>query len=234
MQYKRADHAIRSLFYLICYAALTFVQASENTLTKSPRSWKIWQRSSTSYFDVLVGVNLLREGLDLPEVSTVAILDADKEGFLRSETSLIQTIGRTARNINAKVFLYADVITKSMQKAIDETERRRKIQLEYNREHNITPETIRKEIRNSLTEQLKAKQTAQKAVKFDSDEYEKVELTTQIEKEMLEAAQNLDFERAAFLRDQLKELKELPELVLMDSKRKRRDFLATKKIKRKK
>ncbi|MBN2588267.1 MAG: UvrB/UvrC motif-containing protein, partial [Sedimentisphaerales bacterium] len=102
---------------------------------------------------------------------------------------------------------------------------------------NITPETIRKEIRNSLTEQLKAKQTAQKAVKFGADEYEKVELTSQIEKEMLEAAQNLDFERAAFLRDQLKELKELPELVLMDSKRKKRDFLASKKtrvIKKKK
>ncbi len=180
-------------------------------------------------FDVLVGVNLLREGLDLPEVSMVAILDADKEGFLRSETSLIQTIGRTARNVNAKVFLYGDVVTKSMQKAIDETERRRKIQLEYNREHNITPETIRKEIRNSLIEQLKAKQTAQKAVKFDADEYEKVEIASQIEKDMLEAAQNLDFEKAAFLRDQLKELQELPELVLMDSKRKKRDFLASKK-----
>jgi len=185
-------------------------------------------------FDVLVGVNLLREGLDLPGVSMVAILDADKEGFLRSETSLIQTIGRTARNVNAKVFLYGDVVTKSMQKAIDETERRRKIQLEYNREHNITPETIRKEIRNSLTEQLKAKQTAQKAVKFGEDEYEKVEIASQIEKDMLEAAQNLDFEKAAFLRDQLKELQELPELVLMDSKRKKRDFLATKKLKKKK
>ncbi len=180
-------------------------------------------------FDVLVGVNLLREGLDLPEVSAVAILDADKEGFLRSQTSLIQTIGRTARNINATVFLYADVITNSMQKAIDETNRRRKIQLEYNREHNITPETIRKEIRKSLTEQLKAKQTAQKAVQFGTGEYEKVELVSQIEKEMLEAAQNLDFERAAFLRDQLKELKELPELVLVDSKKKKRDFLALKK-----
>jgi excinuclease ABC subunit B len=180
-------------------------------------------------FDVLVGVNLLREGLDLPEVSAVAILDADKEGFLRSQTSLIQTIGRTARNVNATVFLYADVMTASMQKAIDETYRRRKIQQEYNREHNITPETIRKEIRKSLTEQLKAKQTAQKAVKFGTDEYEKVELASQIEKEMLEAAQNLDFERAAFLRDQLKELKELPELVLVDSKRKKRDFLTSKK-----
>ena len=182
-------------------------------------------------FDVLVGVNLLREGLDLPEVSAVAILDADKEGFLRSQTSLIQTIGRTARNVNATVFLYADKITDSMQKAIDETDRRRKIQLEYNQKHNITPETIRKEIRKSLTEQIKARQTAQDAVRFGAGEYEKVELASQIEKEMLEAAKELDFERAAFLRDQLKELKELPELVLMDSKKKKRDFLIQKKTK---
>ena len=182
-------------------------------------------------FDVLVGVNLLREGLDLPEVSAVAILDADKEGFLRSQTSLIQTIGRTARNVNATVFLYADTITDSMQKAIDETNRRRKIQMEYNKKHNITPETIRKEIRKSLTEQIKARQTAQNAVRFGAGEYEKVELASQIEKEMLEAAKELDFERAAFLRDQLKELKELPELVLMDSKKKKRDFLIQKKSK---
>jgi excinuclease ABC subunit B len=182
-------------------------------------------------FDVLVGVNLLREGLDLPEVSAVAILDADKEGFLRSQTSLIQTIGRTARNINATVYLYADTVTASMQKAIDETNRRRKIQLRYNQEHHITPETIRKEIRKSLTEQIKARQTAQQAVRFGAGEYDKVELASQIEKEMLEAAQSLDFERAAFLRDQLKELKELPELVLVDSKKKKRDFLIAKKHK---
>jgi excinuclease ABC subunit B len=183
-------------------------------------------------FEVLVGVNLLREGLDLPEVSAVAILDADKEGFLRSQTSLIQTIGRTARNINATVFLYGDRVTKSMQKAIDETNRRRKIQLEYNKEHNITPETIKKEIRKSLTEQIKARNTAREAVRFGDSEYEKVELASQIEKEMLEAAQSLDFERAAFLRDQLRELKELPELVLVNSKKKKSDFLATKKQKR--
>ncbi|RKY22883.1 MAG: excinuclease ABC subunit B [Planctomycetota bacterium] len=173
-------------------------------------------------FDVLVGINLLREGLDLPEVSAVAILDADKEGFLRSQTSLVQTIGRTARNVNATVFLYADRVTESMQKAIDETERRRKIQLKYNKEHNITPETIRKEVRRGLSEQIKARATAQKAVQFKADEYEKVELACQIEKEMLEAAQNLDFERAAFLRDQLRELKELPELVLVESSRKKK------------
>ncbi len=183
-------------------------------------------------FDVLVGINLLREGLDLPEVSAVAILDADKEGFLRSQTSLIQTIGRTARNINATVFLYADTVTPSMQKAIDETNRRRKIQEKYNKEHDITPETIKKEIRKSLTEQIKARQTARQAVRFATGEYEKVELASQIEKEMLEAAQSLDFERAAFLRDQLQELKDLPELVLVNSRKKKRDFLATKKLKR--
>ncbi len=183
-------------------------------------------------FDVLVGINLLREGLDLPEVSAVAILDADKEGFLRSQTSLIQTIGRTARNINATVFLYADKVTESMQKAIDETDRRRKIQLKYNKEHNITPETIKKEIRKSLTEQIKARQVARQAVRFDSGEYEKVELASQIEKEMLEAAQALDFERAAFLRDQLRELKELPEFVLIESGKKKSNHLAAKKHKR--
>jgi len=185
-------------------------------------------------FDVLVGINLLREGLDLPEVSAVAILDADKEGFLRSQTSLIQTIGRTARNINATVFLYADTVTKSMQKAIDETDRRRKIQLKYNKEHDITPETIRKEVRKGLTEQIKARATARQAVRFEDGEYEKVELTSQIEKEMLEAAESLDFERAAFLRDQLRELKELPQFVLIESSKKKSNYAATKKLKSRK
>jgi len=183
-------------------------------------------------FDVLVGINLLREGLDLPEVSAVAILDADKEGFLRSQISLIQTIGRTARNINATVFLYADTVTQSMQKAIDETNRRRKIQLKYNKEHGIKPETIRKEIRRSLTEQIKARRTAREAIRFGDSEYDKVQLASQIEKEMLEAAEALDFERAAFLRDQLRELKELPEFVLIDSGRKKSDYIATKRLKR--
>jgi len=173
-------------------------------------------------FDVLVGVNLLREGLDLPEVSAVAILDADKEGFLRSQTSLIQIIGRTARNVNATVFLYADRVTESMQKAIDETNRRRKIQLQYNKEHNITPETIRKEIRKSLTEQIKARQTARQTIGSSNSEYDKIELANRIEKEMLEAAQGLDFERAASLRDELRELKELPEFVLIESMKKKK------------
>lgn len=181
---------------------------------------KILKELRSGDFDVLVGINLLREGLDLPEVSAVAILDADKEGFLRSETSLIQTIGRTARNINATVFLYGDTITKSMQKAIDETDRRRTIQLKYNKEHNITPETIKKEIRKGLAEEVKARQTAQQAVRFSGDEYEKVELVGQIEQEMFEAAESLDFEKAAFLRDQLRELKELPQLVVSSKTKK--------------
>ncbi len=185
-------------------------------------------------FDVLVGINLLREGLDLPEVSAVAILDADKEGFLRSRISLIQTIGRTARNINATVFLYADTVTDSMQKAIDETNRRRKIQLEYNEKHNITPETVKKEVRKGLAERIKARHTAGKAINFSDREYDKVELASQIEKEMLEAAQALDFERAAFLRDQLRELKELPELVITGSRKKKSSFLATKRQRKKK
>jgi excinuclease ABC subunit B len=183
-------------------------------------------------FDVLVGVNLLREGLDLPEVSCVAIMDADKEGFLRSQTSLIQTIGRTARNVNATVFLYADTVTESMRKAIDETQRRRTIQLAYNKEHNITPETIRKAVRQSLTEQIKARHVAREALNVGESEYDKVELAGQIEREMYEAAEALDFERAAMLRDQLRQLKELPQLVLAESHRKKSDFVAAKKQKK--
>ena len=171
-------------------------------------------------FDVLVGINLLREGLDLPEVSAVAILDADKAGFLRTDTALIQTIGRTARNVDATVFMYADRVTEAMQKAIDETSRRRKIQLKYNKEHNITPETIRKEIRNSLAGQIKARDTARRALHFEESEYERAELTTRIEKEMLDAAAAFDFERAAFLRDQLRELKDLPELIITSKAKK--------------
>ncbi|MHC4553120.1 MAG: excinuclease ABC subunit UvrB [Planctomycetota bacterium] len=163
-------------------------------------------------FDVLVGINLLREGLDLPEVSMVAILDADKEGFLRSETSLVQTIGRTARNVDATVLLYADRITNSMQKAIDETERRRTIQLAYNEKHGITPETIRKEIKQGLSDELKARKTAQEAVHFSESEYDRAELLAEMEKEMLKAAEGLEFEKAAKLRDQIQELKDMPDL----------------------
>ncbi len=173
---------------------------------------EILRNLRSGQFDVLVGINLLREGLDLPEVSLVAILDADKEGFLRSETSLIQTIGRTARNVNATVFLYADRVTDSMKKAIDETERRRTIQLKYNQENNITPETIQKQIRRSLEVTFEARKVAQKAIHLDDEGYDRTTVLDQIEKEMLAAAEELDFERAAFLKKQLDELKDMPEL----------------------
>ncbi len=163
-------------------------------------------------FDVLVGINLLREGLDLPEVSLVAILDADKEGFLRSETSLVQTIGRTARNVNAKVLLYADKITESMKKAIDETDRRRTIQLAYNEQHGITPETIRKEIKHGLSDKFRARKTAQDAVHLSETEYDRTELLAELEKEMLAAAELLEFEKAAKLRDQIQEIKNMPDI----------------------
>lgn len=160
-------------------------------------------------FDVLVGVNLLREGLDLPEVSLVCILDADKAGFLRSETSLIQQMGRAARNVDATVIMYADKMTPAMQAAIDETSRRRARQIEYNKENDITPETIRKSIRRGIETQLKARQTARQAVQLaDEDAFDAEELVLMLEGEMLQAAEALDFEKAAQLRDQTKALKE--------------------------
>jgi len=158
-------------------------------------------------FDALIGVNLLREGLDLPEVSLVCILDADKEGFLRSETSLIQTIGRSARNVNAQVILYADSVTNSMQRAIDETNRRREIQLKYNADHGITPETIRKAIRRGIEEEISARKIEQEAVGAGSEtQYITQEYLAALEKEMLDAAENLEFERAATLRDRITDL----------------------------
>ncbi|MBK9127752.1 MAG: excinuclease ABC subunit UvrB [Phycisphaerales bacterium] len=164
------------------------------------------------HFDVLVGVNLLREGLDLPEVSLVAILDADKEGFLRSETSLIQMIGRCARNVDAHVVLYADKVTQAMQRAIHETNRRRELQIEYNRQHGITPDTIRKEIRMGLMSEVAAMRRVREAVHAEKGDYDRDELVAQLEAEMLQAAEELDFERAAALRDHIKELKDSPEL----------------------
>ncbi|MGD8453691.1 MAG: excinuclease ABC subunit UvrB [Phycisphaerae bacterium] len=163
-------------------------------------------------FDVLVGVNLLREGLDLPEVSLVAIMDADKEGFLRSDTSLIQTIGRCARNVNALVILYGDKVTPSMQRAMDETGRRREIQLRYNEEHGITPDTIRKAIRTGLLTEVSAMRRVREVVHAGAEEYDRDELINQLEAEMLQAAEELDFERAAALRDHIKELRESPEV----------------------
>jgi excinuclease ABC subunit B len=158
--------------------------------------------------DVLVGVNLLREGLDLPEVSLVAILDADKEGFLRSETSLMQTIGRSARNVDARVILYADTVTESMQQAVDETRRRRALQEEYNRAHGITPETIRKEIRTGIESEAAARAVAFEAVgRTDDTAQRTAELAEQLEADMMQAAAELDFERAARLRDQIAALR---------------------------
>ena len=159
-------------------------------------------------FDVLVGVNLLREGLDLPEVSLVAILDADKEGFLRNETSLMQTIGRSARNVNAKVMLYADKVTDSMQRAIEETRRRRAMQEEYNRAHGITPETIRKAIRAGIESEAAAHARANAAVGRDDEaQYITEEYLAELEAEMYAAAEALEFERAAALRDRIEQMR---------------------------
>lgn len=167
--------------------------------------WQILRELRQGAFDVLVGVNLLREGLDLPEVSLVAILDADKEGFLRSTTSLIQTIGRAARNVNAEVILYADKMTDSLQQAIGETARRRELQLRYNEEHGITPETIRKAIRGSIEDEIAARNLAESVVAGSTEEKAIVsqEVLEALHAEMLEAAENLEFERAAQLRDRI-------------------------------
>ena len=160
-------------------------------------------------FDVLVGINLLREGLDIPEISLVIVLDADKEGFLRSETSLIQTVGRAARNADGHVIMYADTITDSMRKAIDETRRRRAVQDAYNKEHGITPQTIRKAVRDLITI---SKEIAKEEVKFEKDPesmspQELKKLIAEVEKKMRRAAADLNFEAAAELRDRMIELK---------------------------
>ena len=154
-------------------------------------------------FDVLVGINLLREGLDIPEVSLVAILDADKEGFLRSERSLIQTIGRAARNTDGKVIMYADELTDSMEKAISETNRRRKIQQEYNKEHGIVPKTIQKSVRDTI----RASIIEEAETKYNISKEESIEdVINKLTDEMLKYAANMEFEKAAELRDKIKEL----------------------------
>ena len=163
-------------------------------------------------FDVLVGINLLREGLDMPEVSLVAILDADREGFLRSDSSLIQTIGRAARNLHGKAILYADTVTGSMQRALDETERRREKQLVFNEAHGITPETIQKSVEEiEFSTRVADARVAPAAVaegpESYADEVNREEYVKILEKEMAEAAEALDFERAALIRDQLFELR---------------------------
>ena len=161
-------------------------------------------------FDVLIGINLLREGLDLPEVGLVAILDADKEGFLRSETSLIQTTGRAARNVEGQVIMYADKITNSMERAINETNRRRIIQEEYNNQHGITPQSIKKKVADVIEATKVADESEkygmEKAVELMEKE-DIVELVSKLELEMQEAALELQFERAAELRDKIQQLK---------------------------
>ncbi|MCX8092937.1 MAG: excinuclease ABC subunit UvrB [Candidatus Goldbacteria bacterium] len=170
---------------------------------------KIIRELRQGKFTALIGINLLREGLDIPEVSLVAILDADKEGFLRSTTSLIQTIGRAARNINGTVIMYADRITDSMKKAIEETNRRRKKQLEYNRKHNITPKSIQKEIKNIMTSVYSMDYFTVPLVE-EEREYsykDKNDLIAQLEKEMINEAKKLNFEKAAILRDKIEEIR---------------------------
>ena len=159
-------------------------------------------------FDILVGINLLREGLDIPEVSLVAILDADKEGFLRGDKALLQTIGRAARNANGRVIMYADNITRSMKKAIDETNRRREIQMDYNEEHGITPQTIIKDIRISAKKEVIEDETLEleEVSNITDDNIE--EHLAELEQEMFSAAEKFEFERAAKLRDTIAELKE--------------------------
>jgi len=163
-------------------------------------------------FDCLVGINLLREGLDLPEVSLIAILDADKEGFLRSETSLIQVTGRAARNVNGEVIMYADRVTGSMKRAIDETNRRRAIQLKYNKEHRITPKTIQKSIHDMFAVSSESKEYVSSLLREGGYRYRPARniprVISDLEKQMKDAADNLEFEIAAMLRDEIKKLKE--------------------------
>ncbi|MBQ5660450.1 MAG: UvrB/UvrC motif-containing protein, partial [Lachnospiraceae bacterium] len=160
-------------------------------------------------FDVLVGINLLREGLDIPEITLVAILDADKEGFLRSETSLIQTIGRAARNADGHVIMYADSMTDSLKRAIDETNRRREIQQKYNEEHGITPQTIKKAVRDliSISKAAEARDEDFRKDPESMDAKELGKLAKELEKKMRQAAAELNFEEAAKLRDRMKEVK---------------------------
>jgi excinuclease ABC subunit B len=173
-------------------------------------------------FDVIVGVNLLREGLDIPEVSLVAILDADKEGFLRSETSLVQTMGRAARHVNAEVVFYADKMTPSMQRAIDETQRRRQLQMEYNTTHGITPESVRTAIRMGIEEEIAAQKYVTEVAGKSADDYVTEEYLEELHAEMLKAAANLEFERAAQLRDRIAKHKGEPAMTPQPKPKRRR------------
>ena len=184
---------------------VTYLHSEIDTLERT----KILKDLRLKKFDALIGINLLREGLDLPEVSLVAILDADKEGFLRSSTSLIQIAGRCARNINGEVYMYADTLTKSMKKAITESRRRRKIQLEHNTKHKITPQSIQKAIKDGIEVYLKEEDNFNKRLELEGEEFQLHDVVAQLEKEMFIAAKSLHFEKAAQLRDKIKELKKV-------------------------
>jgi len=158
-------------------------------------------------FDILVGINLLREGLDLPEVSLVCILDADKEGFLRSQTSLIQTAGRAARHVNGEVVLFADTVTQSMEALMSISEYRRAKQMDYNEKHGITPQTVRRAVQESLHTILRGREIAASVIREAGGDFNVTELLRELEEEMQEASANLEFERAALLRDQIMEVK---------------------------
>jgi excinuclease ABC subunit B len=196
-------------YYLDLGLKVKYLHADVETL----RRVEIIRDLRKGVFDVLIGINLLREGLDIPEVSLVAVLDADKEGFLRSKTSLIQTCGRAARNVEGKVILYCDRVTNSVRHAVDETNRRREVQKEYNRKNSITPESIRKEITDVLASVYEADYVtvplvAEEVLKYASpDELRKA--VRQLRTEMVRAAKELRFEDAARLRDQIKELEEV-------------------------
>jgi excinuclease ABC subunit B len=186
---------------------VTYLHSEIETLERT----EILQDLRAGRFDVLVGINLLREGLDLPEVSLIAILDADREGFLRSERSLIQIMGRAARNVNGRVIMYADVITESMAKAIAETERRRRIQMEYNKAHGIVPRSIKKSLKEvfEFAEKVMENKIDYRTISKELEREEIEEMIRELEKAMYSAASELDFEKAAQLRDQIKELKEI-------------------------
>jgi len=171
-------------------------------------------------FDILVGINLLREGLDLPEVSLVCILDADKEGFLRSQTSLIQTAGRAARHINGEVVLFADTVTQSMQALISISDYRRSKQMEYNEKHGITPQTVRRAVQESLHTILRGREIAASVIQEAGGDFNLTELLRELEEEMQQASANLEFERAALLRDQIMEVKSGTGLTKIEPKRK--------------
>jgi len=158
-------------------------------------------------FDVLVGINLLREGLDLPEVSMVAILDADKEGYLRSTTSLVQTAGRAARHLNGKVYLYADVMTKSIREFLAISKYRREKQLEHNRKNGITPRSVSRAVEDGLTYQLRGRKEADMVLRETSENQDVTDTIKELESEMQEASSRLEFEKAALIRDQIRELK---------------------------